>query len=128
MSRLPAAARRVAVAALVLALAGLALAGALAILHRRSVRELSRRQAQVEALVAGSAAASEQATAGLAAGDYDAAAAVSARLLARVLDEFVGYRQVTRRGNRFRITSIVSEFRHGFVELNAESDFTWRVG
>lgn len=128
MSRLPTAARRGAVTGLALALGALALGAALAILHGRSARELSQRRAQVEALVAGSAAASERAAAGLTAGDYDAAAAVSARLLARVLDEFVGYRQVTRRGNRFRITSIESEFRHGFVELNAESDFTWRLG
>jgi hypothetical protein len=100
----------------------------LALLHRQSSRELRERQERMEALVAGSTATSHDAVAGLAAGRFDAAAAVSSGLLVRVLDEFVGYEQVTRRGNRFRINKIASEFRNGFVEVQAESHFSWRFG
>lgn len=120
--------RRWAAAGLAVVVAALAFGAALAVLHGSSARELSRRRTELDALVAGSGATSRQAAAKLAAGDYDAAAAVSARLLAKLLDEFVGYEQVTRRGNRFRITKVESNFRHGFVEVDAESDFTWRVG
>ena len=106
----------------------LAAAGALTVLHRRAARELVRRERDLEALIAGSRAASREAEARLAGGRHDLAIALSSRLVGELLGRFAGYEQLTRRGNRFRITQIDTRFRDGYAEVFARADFDWRFG
>jgi hypothetical protein len=96
--------------------------------RRRAVAELAARERALQALVAGSRAASREAEELLQAGDYDFAAQVSSRLVGRVLAEFVGYEQETRRGNRFRVLSVEPRFHEGYAEVRARADFDWRYG
>ena len=117
---------RGAVLALVVLL--LAAAGALNVLHRRAARELVRRERDLAALIAGSRAASREAEARLASGRHDLAIALSSRLVGELLGRFAGYEQLTRRGNRFRITQIDTRFRDGYAEVAARADFDWRLG
>lgn len=115
-------------AALVLALGLVAGAALLAVLHRGAVRELAARESELAALITSSHAASHRAEAALASGRYDLAIALSSPMVGDLLGQFVGYRQVTRRGNRFRITRIATTFHDGYAELHAEADFDWRLG
>jgi hypothetical protein len=115
-------------AVLALAVLLLAAAGALAVLHRRAARELVRRERDLAALIAGSRAASREAEARLAGGRHDLAIALSSRLVGELLGKFAGYEQLTRRGNRFRITRIDTRFRDGYAEVFARADFDWRLG
>jgi hypothetical protein len=115
-------------AVLALAVLLLAAAGALALFHRRAARELARRERDLAALIAGSRAASREAEARLASGRHDLAIALSSRLVGELLGRFAGYEQLTRRGNRFRITRIDTRFRDGYAEVSARADFDWRLG
>jgi hypothetical protein len=62
------------------------------------------------------------------AGRYDLLAQASREIVARVLAEFKGYDQLTRRGNRFVITSLETRFAKGHAEVLAHADFDWRWG
>jgi hypothetical protein len=115
-------------AAAALALTVLALAGLLTVFHRRAVRELAGREADLAALITSSHSASHRAETALASGRHDLAIALSSRLVGDLLHQFVGYEQVTRRGNRFRITRLATRFHDGYAELRAEADFDWRLG
>ncbi|HEX9671702.1 MAG TPA: hypothetical protein VGC93_19690 [Thermoanaerobaculia bacterium] len=106
----------------------LAAGGALTLLHRRAARELVRRERDLAALIAGSRTASREAEARLASGRHDLAIALSSRLVGELLGRFAGYEQLTRRGNRFRITRIDTRFRDGYAEVSARADFDWRLG
>lgn len=55
-------------------------------------------------------------------------AQVPAAVVERLLQEFVGYRQVTRRGNAFVVRSVATRFHDGYAELRATADFRWRGG
>ncbi len=120
--------RRKSVVLGILALSLALLVGALALLRHLAVRELLARERDLATRVAASRAGSLEATTLLRAGRYDMVAQVSKELVERVLQQFQGYRQLTRRGNRFLIHGLETRFEEGHAEVIARADFDWRWG
>jgi hypothetical protein len=118
---------------LVLALVFLALlagiAGLALIAAQRSARlRLAGQNREMERLVEESAVLTRAAETALDAEAFDLAAVAATPLVDGILQEFVGYEQLTRRGNRFRIERLATEFRPGHAVLRARADFDWRLG
>jgi hypothetical protein len=110
--------------ALLAGIVGLYLVGA-----QRSARlRLAGQSREMERLVEESAALTRAAETALDTEAFDLAAVATTPLVDGILQEFVGYEQLTRRGNRFRIERLATEFRTGHVVLRARADFDWRLG
>jgi len=112
--------------------AGLSLLGALAIAavawRSASEEQLAERRAVLDRLVEEARASTAEAEGRLAAGTWDLYAEVPSGLVERVLREFVGYRQRTRRGNYFAVRTLQTRMREGYAELRVTADFDWRLG
>ncbi len=113
------------IAALVLVL----LTMGLAIAARRSAQaRLVERREVLARLVEEARASTTEAESRLASGAWDLVAEVPSGLVERVLQQFVGYRQRTRRGNVFVVRSLETTLHDGYAELRARADFDWRWG
>ena len=108
--------------------AGLLFALAAVAIRWQAVRGLRERRLVLAALVAAARTSSDQAQERLRGGQFDLAVRAASPLVARLLAEFEGYEQVTRRGNRLRIGKGETRFRDGYAELRARADFDWRLG
>ena len=108
--------------------AGLGLALAVVAVRRHAQVRLVERRLLLERLVAEARASTAEGDARLASGEWDLLAQVPASVVERLLQEFVGYRQVTRRGNAFVVRSVATQFHAGYAELRATADFRWRLG
>ncbi|MGE5233500.1 MAG: hypothetical protein ACM3OB_05270 [Acidobacteriota bacterium] len=111
-----------------LALLLVALGGGALGVHLWAERELAAQRADTARRIAEARSTSATATALLASGRYDFAARASHALLEQALRGFAGYRQLTRRGNRFRIDDLEVRLLDGYAELRAHADFEWRLG
>jgi len=111
-----------------LAVGVLAAGGGLLVWRRLAVGELAARAAVLEREVETSRDVSEEARALVGAGRYDLLIQVSRDLVERVLAQFEGYSQLTRRGNRFVIRTLTTRFARGHAEVVAQADFDWRWG
>jgi hypothetical protein len=108
--------------------AGLLFGLAAVAIRWQAVRGLRERRLVLAALVAAARTSSAQAQERLRGGQFDLAVRAASPLVARLLAEFEGYEQVTRRGNRLRIGKGETRFRDGYAELRAHADFDWRLG
>jgi hypothetical protein len=105
------------------------LAAAAALVARRGAEAgLEERRVVLARLVEEARASTAEAEQRLASGAWDLVAEVPSELVAEVLQEFVGYRQRTRRGNVFVVRSLTTTLHEGFAELRARADFDWRWG
>jgi|CXWL01.1.fsa_nt_gi hypothetical protein len=105
-------------------LVGLGVAGGL----RRARYQLAVHQAEIDDLRAGSIASNRAAEDLLASGRYELEVLFSTKLLTLAAHELVGYRQLTRKGNRFTINELALTVHDGWLELVAHADFDWRWG
>jgi hypothetical protein len=105
----------------------LAVAAAL-VARRAALAGLEERRVVLARLVEEARASTAEAEQRLASGAWDLVAEVPSELVAQVLQEFVGYRQRTRRGNVFVVRSVTTTLHEGFAELRARADFDWRWG
>jgi hypothetical protein len=117
--------REWAIAALVLVLVAM---GAAIAARRSAQARLAERRAVLARLVEEARAATAEAEGRLASGAWDLVAEVPSGLVERILQQFVGYRQRTRRGNVFEVRELETTLHDGYAELRARADFGWRWG
>lgn len=61
-------------------------------------------------------------------GDYDLKVVLRERLLQKVLAELEGVENTSSKGNRIVLRKVSLKMAEGFVKLEAEADFFWRLG
>ncbi|MCB1052656.1 MAG: hypothetical protein H6510_13325 [Acidobacteria bacterium] len=61
-------------------------------------------------------------------GQYQLGAVLSRSMVQAMLQNLRGYEQLTRRGNRFLIHDLQTEFKNGYIEIHARANFDWRWG
>ncbi len=96
--------------------------------RRKAETSLAERRQVLERLVAEARASTGEGEARLSSGRWDLVAQVPSSVVERLLREFVGYRQRTRRGNEFVVRAIETRLHDGYAELRAIADFDWRLG